>query len=514
MPQFIPEDFQGNAESERKVFNALNVLDDSYVVFHSTKWKDPKTGYEGEGDFLICHPDKGILVLEVKGGLIAFSKGKVRQINTADFSAKLITDPLEQADRTKYYLILRINQLMGTGEYCFIESVVWFSGGKIIGSLPPSYDPDLVLTIDNFNFVEKSINNLFDLVQNFKKYRHCLSQTTFKKVIDSIAPDLSILPNYKDLISEYDKHFFRLTNQQFTILDILSNQNNAVIEGAAGTGKTVVAIEKARRLKQENGKVLFLCYNRDLCDFLAANYSETGIEFKTFHLLATELLGLSNVQDYDLLINNFLLKSLDGIDNWQWDNVVIDEGQDFEQEWLEVINDYTKNSLYIFYDPNQDLYKDQIPEGILQAKNRYRLTTNCRNTKQIAEYCSNLVSIEYDSYLNEINGTEPDTIDVEDEEDMIQKINAKINECTNKGISYKDIVILSMKGLNTSKVIERQMDLIKNVRTTTARKFKGLESPFVFICEIDRSRMGDESYKKLLYVASSRAKIELSLFVG
>ena len=45
-------------------------LDDSYQVYHSRWWSFKYR--TGETDFLVVHPDKGILVIEVKGGKIEY----------------------------------------------------------------------------------------------------------------------------------------------------------------------------------------------------------------------------------------------------------------------------------------------------------------------------------------------------------------------------------------------------------------------------------------------------------
>lgn len=65
----------------------------------------------------------------------------------------------------------------------------------------------------------------------------------------------------------------QLLHEQYRLLDFLEEQNSAVINGAAGTGKTMIAVEKARRHSINGEKVLFMCYNRLLCDYLIKVHS-------------------------------------------------------------------------------------------------------------------------------------------------------------------------------------------------------------------------------------------------
>src|SRR5437867_13276408 len=64
-----------DSSAERRLYEGfLEQLDDAYVVYHSVDWVLAGLGgpAEGEADFVIAHPDDGILVVEVKGGTIAY----------------------------------------------------------------------------------------------------------------------------------------------------------------------------------------------------------------------------------------------------------------------------------------------------------------------------------------------------------------------------------------------------------------------------------------------------------
>ena len=75
--------------------------------------------------------------------------------------------------------------------------------------------------------------------------------------------------------------FNRLLKEQANILNFLEEQPYAVINGAAGTGKTMIALEKSRRHAEDGEKVLFLCFNRFLCEYFKTNYSHDNITYNT-----------------------------------------------------------------------------------------------------------------------------------------------------------------------------------------------------------------------------------------
>ena len=107
-------------DSERLVAKALvESLPDNCIVYHSFPWLRPDrndrsgavTLAEGETDFLILHPDFGIMVLEVKGGEIRYSPETREWVRRVGLDGvKVITDPFEQARRNTHYIIDRIKE--------------------------------------------------------------------------------------------------------------------------------------------------------------------------------------------------------------------------------------------------------------------------------------------------------------------------------------------------------------------------------------------------------------------
>ena len=120
--------------------------------------------------------------------------------------------------------------------------------------------------------------------------------------------------------------FHKLLKEQSAVLNFLDEQRTAVINGAAGTGKTLVAVEKAKRHARRGEKVLFLCFNSQLKDYLSENFADENIEYSTIAGFACRLCHTPK-PDYDALER--LLMTMWENKSFPYRHVIVDEGQDF-----------------------------------------------------------------------------------------------------------------------------------------------------------------------------------------
>ena len=100
---------------------------------------------------------------------------------------------------------------------------------------------------------------------------------------------------------DYKKEKFNaLIKEQSNLLNYLEDQRSAVINGAAGTGKTMIAVEKARRHSVKGEQVLFLCFNVKLKEYLESTYAYPNVEFYTIDGFASKICK-TFTSDYDAL---------------------------------------------------------------------------------------------------------------------------------------------------------------------------------------------------------------------
>ena len=127
MAIFIPKepDSFNSSIGEEKAFDALRLLDNQYVIFHSFSWIGITDRIQGEADFVIIHPEKGILVIEVKSGAIDYKNGQWTQKNIITGFTKIIS-PFAQANKSKFEIIERLNSELRLGKTPLVCHAVWF----------------------------------------------------------------------------------------------------------------------------------------------------------------------------------------------------------------------------------------------------------------------------------------------------------------------------------------------------------------------------------------------------
>lgn len=518
-----PADFN-NSQGEVDIFNALKSLDDRCYVFHSLRWLgNPKYGRkkpQGEADFAIFDPRRGLLVLEVKSGLIRHDAGVWYQTNRATGVEKPMQDPEQQASSTKFELLPLFQDSLSPTESCLIGTAVWFPSGTFAKqSLPLNLHPDIVFDEGSLNHPKQAIAQAFDYWK--QKFKHNLSQRGEKQILSLLAPTFQVIPSLKAGFDKRAQQFIQMTRQQAGIIDFLDEQEVAVISGTAGTGKTVVALEKARRLAERSESVLFLCYNSGLRNFLKQEHDFPGVDFHTFHSVAKKFIG--DAPSFELMAERFLEYLSNSTEFWPYDHLIIDEGQDFSDEWLEWLIERTEGCKYIFYDKKQLIFRDTLPGWIENADCRLVLTKNCRNTLQVSRTAYRFANLTPGKSGELVQGVPTQLHDCESSAAVLKRIKHIVGELLKQdAVQPEDIAILTMstteKSLLTNQQSIHSISLAESFEKgkicfTTARKFKGLEARVIFVVDLALAKLVDSNFLQRLYVGCSRARDELHLFI-
>lgn len=521
--------------AEKCVYDVLEKLPATYYVFHSVKWVKPsnkkKTTWK-ENDFLILNKSLGGIVLEVKGGGISYdvSQGIFVQTNTQTREENILdpnkrNDPLSQAVDGTYHYRKVLNGLRRNLDNRFpIEAAVWFSGSNIknsIKSFPLNYR-EAKEAILEFNDLEKGpsvIKSIFDYYDNFAKTD--ITDDEFKMILDSIAQDFELIMAPGAKKGELDYAFLKLTNEQMGLLDYISEQNQATIQGVAGTGKTIIAKEAAKRFADEGRNVLFLCFNKMLYLDLQRRYPHKNITYINIHSFISKFNEGKDLSTKES--RTFALLEIE-YEKLNYDDIVIDEAQDFENEEILYFKNYMEKRdghFFVFFDKNQVVLSSGVPEWIERSECKLVLTRNCRNTREIAQTAYNVVDTELNQKAPMISGDET-TITIS-EKDPLQNIGCIIRTLKDKGYQNEEITILTLQTEDTS-ILRNQRSIFgipitkeKNnseILFTTAKKYKGLENKAVVIIDIDETAFLNEEKKKVFYVACSRASQKLCLFVN
>lgn len=549
MARFIPEVALEDIvhDSERVVYEALRGLPAGFVVLHSFPWLRPTRDLageplrEGEADFVILHQQHGMLVLEVKGGQPELSGRRwVR-------GGKEMRDPFEQARRSRYALVdsveERTRKRVHRGLFTHGDVVV-FPHARFAGPLPLNAEPRIVVDAPDISALPMKIEDAF---KAWSRRETRLSPALFAEFLDALMPKLRLMRCAGAEISAERQRIVQITvDQRATLLGLMEN-DRVLVEGTAGSGKTLLALEFALTLADRGERVLFLCYNRHLCAWLReqakheprAQRVGARLEIATFHSYACSLAKRARV-DFDVpdtgeqsfwdddvpLIMEQSIEVLRARGQPEvFDAAVVNEAQDFAPDWWVTIESLSRagrdGRLYAFLDLNQSLRGTaKLPPVPLAT--RFRLATNCRNTKTIARSGAALARLDVRLLPGSPLGEPPALRRAASSPAEAGLVLSEVRQLLQQRIEPKQIALIGptshAKGALASHAEIDGVPLIDDaadwrrgagVLVTTARAFKGLEADVVIAHGL--SAFGALFTPTDLYVAWTRARHRLIL---
>lgn len=534
-PEYLPESIKSDPgrQAECKVYSQLKALPDRYVVFYSVHWQDHKLTWgvsEGEADFIIAHPDMGIIVLEVKGGGIRYDAVNDQWYSHSEGGNVFqIKDPVEQGRRNHYNLQKKIEALPGWPVGAInIWHAVCFPDTYIRGkNLKPDLPTEMIIDRQGLDDIQNSIRGLFQYLFGSNLLGRAPGQERMRIIENYLAHSFELRTPLGVEIDYEDQKLVQLTEQQFYALSILGDRKRVAIGGCAGSGKTMLALEKARQFSQLSLNVLLTCYNAPLADYLRKRLP--NVDIYHFHDLcrqAAKHVGISLQEKswdpsfFDSSLPEALLSAADEIGR-VYDAIIIDEGQDFKESYWIALESLLKEDgfLYLFFDNNQNLY-DGTPEfGGLISEPPFQLTQNCRNTQAIhntvIKFHNNPLSLHCAGPV----GRPPEVITYHGEEDGLRRLQKLLYQLVvEEKIHPNDITILTPRGRETTKLssgtrlgnfqLSSHESAERNViQATSVYLFKGLEKKVIILTELDSRTTYNP--KILMYVGCSRARNHL-----
>jgi superfamily I DNA/RNA helicase len=358
-----------------------------------------------------------------------------------------------------------------------------------------------------------------------------------------LRPQFEIFESPKSRKHRLNEELKRYTEEQLIALDAMNDNERVVFTAPAGTGKTLLALEAARRASAAGRRVLFLCFNRFLGQVFKSQ-AETlpGVRAGTLHSYMISLTGLSpengNVSFWEEQLpaaaSERLLEMSDGE---LFDELIVDEIQDVLREnYLDFLDLSLKGGLAagrwrMFGDfEKQKIYGgSHLPlEMFLKTRGGYApiysLRINCRNTPRIAATARWLgqMNPNYSRILRPDNGVEATLVYYQDPGDQQRLLIASLNALYDDGFSGSDIVVLSpkLKGVCTAitrppwsdRLTPFRLDLDGHVGYCSIHAFKGLEAPAVIVTDIEQ--VAGEEASQLFYVAVTRSLHRLTIITN
>jgi hypothetical protein len=498
LPIWIEQD--SRRSSEKKVYFALrDQLDDEWHVFYSRPWYGiSSTGgeIEGEADFIVAHPDHGILFIEVKGGMISYDPVSSKWFSTDRDRIKFkIKDPIDQAKKCRYQFAKKLQSLPnwpnGFKQFrygaIFTDTIAPDASVLNIGGHDKSlfcHSKEFSNDLNNWilNRLGKSeeispLNNL-GLIGINLLYSYIANPVTLRTTVGS---------NISNEIEVMDRLF---TGAQLSILTNLDKINRGVVLGGAGTGKTLLATELAMRFTHNGLKTLVL------------SSSDPLVEDISRRMPKMENLEISKISS----VNNYFDSSL------KWDAIIIDEAQDVPSDlWdkVEGLLESAQSRIYAFLDSNQSIYRPPDDLSTQLNATSFELNLNLRNTKVIAK----ATELLYSGPLILAHGPEgekPTCVQLVHFNDAMKKCISVVDDLVkNQNVSLGDICIL-VRDKDTREKVQYAFMRSGFPSTNAPNKsynslcietiplFKGLESNIVItLCDFELANNMEMSYVSL-----------------
>jgi hypothetical protein len=531
IPDRLADDVQSDAE--RRLFERLrDETSDTITAFHGVAWLVPSRGKprQGEADFVLAHPKHGVVALEVKGGTIRFDAAEGTWTSSGRDGEVKIKDPVKQAQSASHRLreLLERAQRDGAENISFGYGVAFPSARVDMRQLRADTPREIVVDHADLRSLDTRLHALFGYWHD-RSSQPPLGETGIKRLERVLANSFELRAPLAHDLAEEQRQLLRLTEEQYRVLDLLARHPRAAIAGCAGSGKTFLAAEKARRLAAQGFRVLMLAYNVLLAQHLRRGLAEVeGVDVFAFDDLCRAVVAEAGVEladepvsgeehVYYRRLRELFAEHID-VAAGRYSALVVDEAQDFDPDWWVplqlLLEDPDRSPLYVFFDSNQRLFP--VPQGLPVPDEPFQLTVNCRNTKRI----NRLVSEFYDGELADALGPEGVPIEhhvYDTDEQLLEQLDTAVRAWVNDAqVRPEDIALLSAHSAERS--VLWRVDRLGGVLLTddpwesgkvlrsSIHRFKGLERLVVGVAELDGAS------ERALYVGFSRPSVFLSVF--
>ncbi|SKC61751.1 nuclease-related domain-containing DEAD/DEAH box helicase [Plantibacter cousiniae (nom. nud.)] len=551
MPAYCPVTAPPGEKSLHAVLASSGKTDD-WIVLHSLAIADHVRQVEGEADFVVIVPDRGVLVIEVKShqSIDRLSDGRWKLGNDAPTTR----GPFQQASEAMHSLRTFLERKQVDLRSIPILSAVWFTGVRARTMLPstPEWHQWQVLDSEDLRagadsailrVLAAGTAHLDEKIQHFSYGGVGPDLSTVQRIASLLRPrfEAAIVPG--DVRRARDAQLVTFIEEQYLALDSMADNNAVLFAGPAGSGKTLLASEAAQREAAMGRFGRLLCFNRLLGKRLASQLSH--VENLSVGTLHQELLRLTKVQPpsnagpsfWERELPDLAIEVLLAGDVPQYDFLVVDEIQDIATEQyldvldLMVVGGLVGGRLLFFGDfERQAIFESGDGREILRRRSPQlasrKLTENCRNLPRIGYQVNLLSKLDpgYQRFRRQDDGVDPTFIPYTAGQDQSESLVQALRQLRDDGYDLNEIVVLSPLRFGSTAETTTDQWLRQVLRSAdgkqarpgqlqyaTIHAFKGLEAPAVVITDLDRFAV--PGFESLLYVGLTRATDRLTALI-
>lgn len=548
MARMIPSIFDQDTSSpgELRLFERFQTAPgtDDWTVLHSLELADHPSQVCGEVDFVVVVPRLGVLCIEVKA--------HKRIARDADGNWLLgrqqptPRSPFKQADDQMRSIMAFLRRSDPRLANVPVLCAVWFTNCR--AQLPPSVEWHDWQLLDQDDLARPIATTVVDVLTKGRRHLDRKAggvrledpdQSRCERVVRTLRPEFQLATSIESLRSKRAQHVLRFTEEQYDALDTMEREPRVLFTGAAGTGKTFLALEEARRNVVRGRSVLLICYNRLLSEWLKSVVPD-GVRVETLHGLMRREAGIRPPDDasaawWSQELPELALDAMLDSTAPPADVLLVDEAQDLmDPAYLDILDLTLKGGLSsgtwrMFGDfERQAIFGNTTGRTGLRSRAADAveavLGRNCRNTPRVGRMAAILAGLKpgYQGFRRPDDGVNVAFLLYASASDQERLLLTQLKKLHQEGYEADDIVILSTKA-NGAAASSRDAALARHlapfgdvvrqrVRYCTVHAFKGLDAPAVIITDIES--LDGRSSQDLLYIAMTRSTGPLCLLVS
>ena len=533
MAKVIPEGWRemtavGAAQRELETLAVLaDGLPDDYTVYHGVHWTRIVHGFAlvGEIDFAVVSPAGDLLLIEQKSGFLNETPEGLVKVYAA--KEKRVAS---QMIRSAEALQQRLRLFCPDGQFS-VDSLLFCPDYTLREPGSAGIAPERIVDA-------KRRDHLLPIVKSVLPANAPLNPNS-AKLHRFLGDQLNLVPEVNAVVGQARTLYTRLSGglAQWA-RQIECEPFRLRVIGTAGSGKTQLALAVFRDALAAGRRPLYVCYNRPLADHVAL-IAPPGGEVATYHQLADrifryagQLPDFAQAGAFARLEDFFSAYVAD--EAWLFDEIIIDEGQDFEPQWKDNLLKLLRQPGRVWWleDPMQNLYAR--PSVELPGWVTLRSETNYRSPQDILAQLNRLLPAGQGLETGRpLTGSEVEIITYAGADDLILQSKRAITQCIAAGFKRDMIALVTYRGREKSLLIPHdhlgpyplrkftgRYDLFGNpvfsegeVLLESVYRFKGQAAPCVIFTEIDFETL-DELVLRKLFVGLTRATIKLTLVVS
>ena len=506
-------------------------LSDDFTVFHGVHWSREyaKWAHFGEVDFVVVNRSGDVLLIEQKNGaLVDGNDGLVKRYEDGDKNVN------HQIRRSVDKVHQKFRWQHGGKGKLKLDYLIYCPDHRVVKVNAAALDMSRIVDAGTKDGLAARIQSVLGSGANSTDGWTDTVSGFFRQTLD-------LVPDIHAHIDAQETAFVRRVGGLADLLSHLEMEPFRLrVKGTAGCGKSLVAREAHDRAIENGRRPLLVCFNRNLAEKLRARVA-TGGYVDTWNGFCAKFLESQGVKpDFVAARTNprFWQEVQEQVigaaipDDWLFDTLVVDEGQDFEQEWYDILKLFLTPNAEILWleDAHQNIYgKEPVS---LPGFVGYRADTNFRSPESIAAFIRDVLPFRFE-VGSDLPGLGVAVHTYDEPEDQLRIVSRLVRNLNRRGFAYHDIVVLTCRGVANSVFSEREKvgnvslrrftgdyDLFGNQLSTDGQlafdsvyRFKGQEAPAVILVDVDLDPEGLDSALRLLYCGMTRATVRLEIIV-